>query len=487
MTPNALHSHDTAFRCLSFLAGFVLVALEAAATLQRETIATGFSNPLFVTAPPGDTSRLFVVEKGGKIKIVRLSDNTVLSSAFLDITSKINAFNEGGLLGLAFHPDYASNGYFYVDYTSNSSGFGPTVVERYTVSGDPNVADANSGVKFLEVPQLGDTHNGGMLAFRPNDPNHYLYVALGDGSGGSGRPNAQNTDNKLGAILRIDVDAGAPADTSQPNVPSSNPFVGETGDDAIWVYGLRNPFRFSFDRITGDMYIGDVGESTWEEIDFQASNSAGGENFGWSLLEGSHDFDCGDCNGARASTTLPIYEYAHNGNSGCVSGGYVYRGDSLPEQTGRYFYADYTQNIMESFVFDGSSVSDVKDHTGELSPSSVPSFGEDAAGNLYFVNVSGGQVYRITDPDPITEQSTVYVDFDYLGPQFGTQLKPYRKVSLGLLGVLDNGTVRIQPGSTSETMTVNRPVRIEAVSGPVTLGASGGARNVRSQVGFVAP
>lgn len=459
-------------------------AFDADAQLQRDVIATSsdITFPVYATAPPNDTTRLFVVEKAGVIKIIRLSDNAVLSTPFLDISGDVDDFNEGGLFAMAFHPNYASNGYFFVHYTSSA---GTSLVKRYKVSGDANVADSNSGVTFLEVSQLSTaTHNGGMIGFRPGDANHYLYVALGDGENGSGRPNGQDTGTKLGAILRLDVDAGPPGDPTSPNVPSSNPFFGGGGDPAIWAYGLRNPFRFSFDRLTADLYISDVGQSDWEEIDFQASTSGGGENFGWSLLEGTHDFDCTDCDGARSSTTLPIYEYGHTAASGTVTGGFVYRGDALPELTGRYFFADFLQDKMWSFVYDGSSMSDFMEHTSDLAPDRVVSFGEDADGNLYFLEGPGDRVIRITDPDPITEQSTVYADFDYLGPQFGTQQKPYYKITLALQGVLDDGTIIVQAGSTDEALTITKPVRIEAAGGTATFGAMSSGMT-RSEKGFV--
>ncbi|PCJ64479.1 MAG: hypothetical protein COA73_03740 [Candidatus Hydrogenedentota bacterium] len=371
----------------------------AHALLTNEVIISGISEPVQVVAPPGDTSRLFMVEKAGRIRIITLPDNTLLSTPFLDISSLVNNFGERGLLALAFHPDYGSNGFFFIHYSNNS---GNTVVARYQVSGDANIANAGSAQFFLTQIQPASNHNGGMIAFRPFDTNYYLYIGLGDGGGG-GDPdeNSQNLTNKLGKILRIDVDAGVPANPAVPYVPASNPFLDGAGgnDDSIWVFGLRNPWRFSFDRANGDLYIADVGQNAVEEIDYQPAASSGGENYGWDLLEGSADFECGDCDAARAATVLPIHEYTH-ADGFSVTGGIVYRGLDIPNLIGRYFFADLNGRVW-SFAFDGSVVSDQAEHTSVLNPSggTIVSFGEDAAGELYLVDI-GGTIRKMIDPTP---------------------------------------------------------------------------------------
>jgi len=383
------------------------MASSAGAILTNEVIVTGLTQPVHLTAAPGDTARLFVIEKAGRIRIVTLPDKTLLPTPFLNITSLVSNTTERGLFALAFHPDYASNGFFFIHYSDNS---GNTVIARYQVSGDPNIADAASAQFFLTQTQPAPNHNGGMISFRPFDPNRYLYIGLGDG-GGAGDPNqnAQNITTRLGKILRIDVDAGVPADPTVPNVPASNPFFDGPGgnEDAIWTYGLRNPWRFSFDRANGDLFIGDVGQNTVEEIDYQSAASSGGENFGWDQLEGSADFDCTDCDGARASTTLPIHEYTHT-DGFSVTGGIVYRGLDIPYLIGRYFFADFNGTVW-SLAFDGTAASDLTVHTSVVNPagSNIASFGEDAAGELYIVEF-GGTIRKVIDPnpaDPIPAQS----------------------------------------------------------------------------------
>ena len=230
--------------------------------------------PLYVTHADDGSGRLFIVEQGGQVWI--LDSGSVLPNPFLDISSKISSGSERGLLGLGFHPNYDTNGYFFVNYTDLG---GDTVVARYTVSSDPNEADRNSEVIILQQPQPFSNHNGGHLAFGPDG---YLYIGLGDGgSGGDPQGNGQNPNNLLGALLRLDVDNGLPY-----SIPPDNPFVGGGGSPEVWAYGLRNPWRFSFDRLTGDLYSGDVGQNQWEEIDFQEASSPGGANYGWIVLVG---------------------------------------------------------------------------------------------------------------------------------------------------------------------------------------------------------
>ncbi|NLF12357.1 MAG: PQQ-dependent sugar dehydrogenase, partial [Anaerolineaceae bacterium] len=248
----------------------------------NRVVASGLDRPVLVTHAGDGSGRLFVVEQGGLIRIVE--DHALLPVPFLDLSQLVISGGEQGLLGLAFHPEYASNGYFYVNYTRVEDG--ATVVARYSVSAaDPNVADPGSAVPILTVPQPAPNHNGGHLAFGPNDG--YLYIGMGDG-GGAGDPdeNAQDVATLLGALLRLDVDGGTPY-----AIPADNPFAATAGADEIWDYGLRNPWRFSFDLDTGDLYIGDVGQAAWEEIDYHGAGTPGGVNFGWDCREGTHDYE----------------------------------------------------------------------------------------------------------------------------------------------------------------------------------------------------
>jgi glucose/arabinose dehydrogenase len=349
----------------------------------RWEVASDFVQPLQVTHAGDGSNRLFVVEQPGRIFIVEGS--SVLPTPFLDIRSLVEtAGSERGLLGLAFHPDYASNGLFYVDYTR--AGDGATVIARYSVSSDPDVADPASATVLLTVAQPYANHNGGQIAFGPDG---YLYASLGDG-GSAGDPldSGQDVTTLLGSILRLDVDGGAPY-----AIPPDNPFVGTTGQDEIWDWGLRNPWRFSFDRLTGDLYIGDVGQALWEEIDFHAAGAPGGLNFGWNCKEGTHEYDfTGDC--LTAQLVNPIAEYSHSvGNA--VTGGFVYRGSRYPDLQGRYFYGDYSTGKIWSMYKTGPDT--WSDPQLELDTTLfISSFGEDEAGELYVVDLAGS-IRRLTE------------------------------------------------------------------------------------------
>lgn len=386
-----------------------------------ERIAAGFTRPTLVTHAPGDATRLFVAEQWtARIEIIDLVGGTVLATPFLDINPLvIGSGNERGLLGLAFHPDYGSNGLFYVHYNRTSDG--DAVISEFQVTVDPNVADGTSERILMIVNQPQSNHNGGWIGFSPLD--QYLYIALGDGGNfcdtgtlhTAGIGNAQDlTANLLGKMLRIDPLGGVPY-----GIPGDNPFVGVTGDDEIWSYGLRNPWRASFDRLTGDLWIGDVGQDRREEIDFQSSASPGGENYGWRCMEGN---DCStsapsscpgttgcSCPAPTMGLTAPIHDFSHQsppapaGFVCSVTGGYVYRGTQVPWLEGRYVFADYCGNAIWALRENGGVQSDYLDLTGDLTPSidgfgvgSIVSFGEDANGELYIVD-QGGEIFRVVE------------------------------------------------------------------------------------------
>ena len=343
----------------------------------------GLDAPVDLQAPPGDRARLFVVEQAGRIRIVR---NNAVAGTFLDIVGRVGSGGERGLLGLAFHPRYAENGRFFVNYTDRS---GDTHVSEFRAQPpSSDSADPASERELLFVAQPFANHNGGGLAFG-NDAK--LYIALGDGgSGGDPFGNGQSLATPLGKILRIDVDAGTPF-----AVPPDNPFVATPGAfPAIWAYGLRNPWRISFDRATGDLLIADVGQNAFEEVDVGLVSRRGGENYGWNVMEGSHCFDPpGGCSGA--GLTLPVIEYSHA--LGCsITGGYVYRGCRLPGYHGTYFYGDYCTSLIRSFRLQDGAATDERDWTSALSGGvdAISSFGVDGDGELYIVDHTG-EVYRI--------------------------------------------------------------------------------------------
>ncbi len=370
------------------------------ADIRVERIASGLSRPLYVTAPRDD-DRLFVVEQHtGRIRILDRLTGQAAAAPFLDVDGLATG-GEQGLLGLAFHPDYASNGFFYVNLTASD---GDTIIRRYRVSAqNPDQADPQSATTIMTYDQPFANHNGGWLGFGPNDG--YLYIASGDGgSGHDPQNNAQDlTDNRLGKILRIDVDGDDfPADPGRNYaIPAGNPFVGSDGDDEIWAYGLRNPWRPSFDRMTGDLFIADVGQSSREEINFQDAASPGGENYGWRLREGGIATPTGGVGGARPPGSVdPVHDYGRS-LGGSVTGGYVYRGPSA-DLAGLYFFGDFVSGRAWTGQFERDDAFVVREVTQLLEPDAgaidnIASFGEDAAGNLYIVDLDG-EVFRITAP-----------------------------------------------------------------------------------------
>lgn len=372
--------------------------LATAAPLTTIRVASDLNRPVYVVHSPRDFGRVFIVEQTGRIKI--LQGGTVLDPPFLDIESIVGFGGERGLLGLAFHPSYAGNGFFYVDYTNNS---GNTVIGRYQVSGMPDAADPASELVLLTITQPDPNHNGGWIGFGPDG---YLYIASGDGGPWFDPSNrAQDTTNELlGKILRIDVDGDDWPQDSARNyaIPPDNPFVGVEGDDEIWTYGLRNPWRCAFDSEIGDLYIADVGQDNWEEVNFVSANSAGGENYGWRCMEAERCTGLGGCTCSSPALTPPIHAYAHAG-PGCISitGGEVYRGCAISELQGTYFFADYCSEKIWSFRFDGTQVTGFQERTSELDPGAgldirtISSFGSDAYGEVYICDRNDGEVFKI--------------------------------------------------------------------------------------------
>jgi glucose/arabinose dehydrogenase len=359
-------------------------------------VAGGFDAPLFAASAPGDPGRLYVVEKNlGQVLL--LDPSTGARSVFLDIpANELSTDGERGLLGLAFHPSYQTNGRFFVHLTNAN---GDIEVRSYTRStANPDVADPNSGVIVITIPHSTFTnHNGGALAFGPDG---YLYVSVGDG-GGVGDPgeNAQNTESLLGKILRLDVNRDDfPGDpTRNYGIPADNPFVGQPGADEVWAYGLRNPWRISFDSQTGDLYIADVGLVTREEIDFQAAGSPGGRNYGWDIREGTVPFE----GNGTAALVDPIFEY-DRALGQAVTGGYVYHGPA-PGLQGAYIFADFGSGRLWSLRVENGRAIDVIDRTNQvitpdgtpLSLSLIASFGVDGNGELYAISLAG-DIFRLS-------------------------------------------------------------------------------------------
>ena len=352
-----------------------------AQTVAIQSFATGFTSPVEITHPAND-ARLFVVEQGGNIKILN-PDGTVNATPFLTLTSAtIASGGERGLLGLAFHPNYASNGYFYVDYTRASDG--ATVIARYSVSANPNVADASSASILMTIAQPFANHNGGTVKFGSDG---YLYIGMGDGgSGGDPGNRAQNINENLGKILRIDVDSASPY-----GIPPTNPFVGVAGNDEIWSIGMRNPWKFSFNRLNGDLWVADVGQSLAEEINKISSPLPNtGLNFGWRCYEGNLIYDTSGTCPAYASTVAPITQYGHGSGRCSITGGYFYTGSMYPNFANKYFFADYcTAEIAYISGTDGTI-------TWALNPAgALTTFGEDKDGELYCA--IGSVIYKIYD------------------------------------------------------------------------------------------
>jgi glucose/arabinose dehydrogenase len=348
---------------------------EPGGKIQLEKLIDNLNSPVFLTHAGDASGRMFVIEKKGTIAILR--DGARVEQPFLDISSLIRSSgSEQGLLGLAFHPDYANNGRFFVYYTASN---GDNTLARYQVSDNSDVGDPASAQVLFAQPDFAANHNGGMLAFGPDG---YLYVGLGDGGGGGDpQANGQKRSTLLGKLLRLDVSGDEPY-----TIPPDNPWP-DGNDDArpeIWAYGLRNPWRFSFDRATGDLYIGDVGQNAYEEIDFQPAGASGGQNYGWNTREGMHCFRSDECE--SNAMIEPIGEYGHE--QGCsVTGGYVYRGTAFASLQGLYFFGDYCSGTIWSLQRDASGAWEQRELLA--SDLSISSFGEDEAGELYVIPSDG--------------------------------------------------------------------------------------------------
>jgi glucose/arabinose dehydrogenase len=386
----AMHTPRAARR----LAGLVVAAVgllmltttsvSSATTVVLNSVVAGLQNPVYVTSAPDGSGRLFVLEQAGRIRVVK--NGALLPTPFLDISDMTAKGGEQGLLGLAFHPSFRTNGLFYIYWTLAN---GDDAVNQYKVSStNPDVAARTSSKRVITFAHPYDNHNGGMLTF---DKAGYLFIGTGDGGGGGDPGNrAQSPNTLLGKILRINVNGVTGG--KQYTIPAGNPYVGKTGLDEIWSYGLRNPWRFSFDRLTGDLWIGDVGQASYEEIDrstVAGSNRGRGVNFGWRVMEGRHCYNPPTgCN--TTGKLLPVVEYGHG--EGCsVTGGYVYRGTRVPSLYGRYVFADFCSGTIWSVPKGGASpmTKSLVMHTSM----NISSFGEDATGELYVVDRNGG-IYR---------------------------------------------------------------------------------------------
>lgn len=401
---------------VAFGAAFVAAGRPAAAQapvpLDTVRVASGLTLPTHVTHAPGDTARLFITEQRsgtvGRVRILNIPGNTLNATPYLSV-SPVSVGNEEGLLGLAFHPNFATNGFFYVYYTNSS---GNNQIVRYTANAPfmtSTTADAASATQVITFSHpTNSNHNGGWIGFGPDN---YLYAGTGDGGSGNDPPgNGQNINAVLGKILRIDVNGDDfPADTTKNYaIPPTNPFAGATpGADEVWHYGIRNPWRCSFDRQTGDFWIGDVGQNAIEEIDFVPAG-LGGLNFGWRCMEGLSCTGLTGCTCNAPTLTLPVHTYPHTAGACSVTGGYRYRGSALCGWNGVYFFADYCSAQISSFSFNGSTISNLTNRTAELAPggglaiNSITSFGEDEAGELYIVD-QGGEIFKVIPGTAITD------------------------------------------------------------------------------------
>jgi glucose/arabinose dehydrogenase len=371
---------------------------DAVCRLGLERVVSGLERPVGLAFPPDGSGRMFILEQHvGRMRVFDMANRELLAEPVLEL-GNLSTGGEQGLLGMAFDPDYASNGRFYVNVTVSN---GTTEIRQYsTLSDNPNVVSPRGSRVLLSYSQPFSNHNGGWIDFGPDG---HLYIASGDGGSGFDPGNrAQRLDTLLGKMLRIDVD-GTDGSTGEYGIPPDNPFVAMEGArPEIWALGLRNPWRNSFDRLTGDLYIGDVGQGEIEEISFQSGDSPGGENYGWRVMEGTLCSDNSQAGGNPPCDSPlfvpPIHEYRHPTGLAVV-GGYVYRGQAIPWLRGTYFFADYVTTRIWSFRYDGADVTEFADRTSELDPGRqiglISSFGEDRQGEIYIVDMDAGAVYRI--------------------------------------------------------------------------------------------
>jgi glucose/arabinose dehydrogenase len=360
--------------------------VQAAPMIELQQLATFDGDPIGIANAGDGSGRLFIILQDGRIMIY--SGGGVLPDPFLDISDRVSCCGERGLLGLAFHPDYAQNGQFYVNYTDVN---GDTHVSRFLVTNDPDVADPDSEKPVIAIDQPFSNHNGGQLQFGPDG---YLYIGMGDGgSGGDPGNRAQDLGELLGKMLRIDVDNG-----NRYAIPPTNPFIDVPGArPEIWAYGFRNPWRFGFDRATGDLFIADVGQEDWEEISFQRASSPGGENYGWRLMEGKSCYNPPEnCNDGSLKLPIIVYPHSHDGDFiGCaVIGGYRYRGPSYPALTGVYFFADNCTGRLWAAIRQGPAA---KVREIAVTGLNITSFGEDEAGDHYLTEIGDNALYKLID------------------------------------------------------------------------------------------
>lgn len=416
----------TSLRLILGLFAITFSYAQTVPALDAVRVASGLSQPLFATAPPGDYNRLFIVQKAGQIRILNLGAGTLNSAPFLDLSASISTTSEQGLLGLAFDPNYASNGKFYLNFVvpGGTWGNGTTHISQFQVSSNPDVADSTNEKVLLTFDHPQANHDGGWIGFSPRpDDDHNLYIATGDGGNGNDQGtghlepggNAQNTTTLLGKLLRIHVDATS----GIASIPPNNPFVGSgTSRQEIFCYGLRNPFRDSFDRLTGRLFLGDVGQNTREEVDVQqATNPGGGENYGWRAREGLIQNPALPNEPVPGNAIDPILDYPHSASGNVITGnsitaGYVYRGKQIPGLRGTYVFADYIASKILTLNYDGASASNFQDVTAQLFPTATggfnvsgpASYGEDANGELYICSLNNGALFRIV---PATANVTI--------------------------------------------------------------------------------
>jgi uncharacterized protein (TIGR03437 family) len=452
-------------------------ALLASAQVRTTPIASGISAPTDIQNAGDGSGRLFLVQQNGIVRVLR--NGSLLPDPFLDIRSRTAGNSERGLLGLAFPPGFEQKQRFYVDYTDRN---GNTVIAMYRVTSNPNVADAGSEAVLLNITQPFANHNGGQIRFGPDG---YLYIAMGDG-GGAGDPqgNGQRLDTLLGKLLRIDVES----EPGRVHIPPGNPFVRTPGArPEIWAFGLRNPWRFSFDRVTRDLWIADVGQDTYEEVDLQRSFSQGGENYGWNQMEGFH---CFRENCSMTGLALPVTEYNHS--LGCsITGGFVYRGALYPSLRGTYIYGDYCSGTI--WGYPGS----VLLQTGFA----ITTFGEDEAGEIYVANANNGSIYHIEGSTaPIVVNAASFrtgVAPGSLATVFTTGLLPQPGIvaadrlplpyTLGGVSAAVNGIPApvLSIASVNGVDQVNFQIPFEARGGSANIGITRGTQTVNMQA-FVA-